>query len=221
MSWPDLCARRCRRLGERRRRLPCPQHQRQRLPCPQHQRGVTLIELLTVLVVAAILVGAAVPALDGMLRAYRLRLAAADFLGAVELTRAQAIMQGQKVTLAPTDASLDWVGGWTVFIDRDGDRRPGAGDDILMRHPPLAPRAGSGAAPAIAFTMNFGPQQGPPYLAYNSMGRGCSHLSSLSARFGTVTLAQGRQLRRIKINMLGRARLCDPDRDAACAGADG
>ena len=73
----------------------------------------------------------------------------------------------------------------------------------------------------LTIGMNFGKQQGPPYVAYNSMGRSCSHTSSLTARFGTFTIAQGRQLRRIKINMLGRARLCDPARDGAgCAGAD-
>ncbi len=186
----------------------------------RRQCGITLIELLIVLAISAVLLGVGFPALGDMVRSYRLRLAAADFLDAVELTRAQAILLGQKVTLAPTDPGGDWAGGWTVFIDSDGDRRPGAGDEILMRHPALA--GTSGAPPDINFTMNFGSQQGPPYLAYNSMGRGCSHLSSLTARFGTMTLAQGRQLRRIKINMLGRARLCDPARDAAtCAGADG
>lgn len=179
--------------------------------------GFGLAELLAVLAISAILLMVALPSLGSQLRAYRLRLAAADFLGAVELARGQAMGLGQTTMLVPSEASLDWAGGWTVFIDRNGDRRPDAGDDILLRHPPLAP--------GIAIYLAFASQQGPPYLAYNSMGRGCSHNNSMAARFGTVTLAQGRQLRRIKINMLGRARLCDPDREgagngAACAGAD-
>ncbi|WP_426197518.1 GspH/FimT family pseudopilin [Massilia sp. DWR3-1-1] len=185
-------------------------------PPRRRRRGFGLTELLAVLAIAAIVLGVAMPAMHEWLLAYRLRLAAADFLGAVELTRGQAIALGQNVLLAPTGATLDWADGWTVFVDRNGDRRPDDGDDILMRHPPLAP-----SMPSIAFTMHFGSQQGPPYLAYNSMGRGCSHSSSLAPRFGTLTLLQGRQVRRIKINMLGRARLCDPGRDAAaCAGVD-
>jgi len=185
------------------------------------QNAFTLVELLMVLAIAAILLAVALPAVEGMMRAYRLRLAAAELFGAVELARGQAIALGQKVTLAPSTATLDWADGWTVFIDHDGNRRPDAGDDILMRHPALAHASTAQEKAEISVSLNFGTQQGPPYLAYNSMGRGCSHLSSLTPRFGTLTLAQGRHIRRIKINMLGRARLCDPGLDAAnCAGAD-
>lgn len=174
--------------------------------------GATLLELLVVLAIAAILSGVAAPALGDAVRAYRLRLAAADLFGAVELARGQAMALGRKVVLAPTADTLDWADGWTVFIDVDGDRRPGSGDTILMRHPPVAR--------GIGFTMNFGKQQGPPYLAYNSTGRGCSDGNSLAPRFGTMTLADGGRIRRIKINMLGRARLCDPGREPlTCAGA--
>ena len=175
--------------------------------------GFSLIELITVVAICAILFGVAMPALDDMVRSYRLRLAAADLLGAIELARGQAIAQGQKVLLAPSEPSLSWADGWTVFIDRNGDRRPGPGDEILMRHPPLQ------GNPTI--DMAFGGQQGPPYLAYNGMGRGCTHSNSLAPRFGTVTLTLGRHTRRVKINMLGRARLCDPAvSGAACSGPD-
>jgi type IV fimbrial biogenesis protein FimT len=219
----DSAVRPRRRLGcDRRRAWPAMVCSPWYSTCGRRrQRAFTLVELLIVMAIAAVLLGVALPAIDGMLRAYRLRLAAAELFGAVELARAQAIALGQKVTLAPSAATLDWADGWTVFIDRNGNRRPDGGDDILMRHPALAHASSAQEKAEIAVSLNFGVQQGPPYLAYNSMGRGCSHLSSLTPRFGTLTLAQGRQIRRIKINMLGRARLCDPGRDAAvCAGAD-
>lgn len=176
-------------------------------------RGLGLIELLAVLAIAAILATIALPAMGQMVRAYRMRLAAAELLGAVELARGQAIALGHTVLVAPSAPSLDWSDGWSVFIDRNGDRRPDPGDLILMLHPALA-------AP-LRFTMQFGSQQGPPYLAYNSMGRGCNHANSLASRFGTLTVSEGGAALRIKINMLGRARLCNPARDgAACDGAD-
>jgi type IV fimbrial biogenesis protein FimT len=177
----------------------------------RRQAAFTLIELLAVLAISAILLSVALPAVGEMLRAYRLKLAARDLLGAVELARGQAIASGQKVLLAPSSDSLSWSDGWTVFIDRNGNRRPDAGDLIIGRHPAIDP--------GIAISMHFGGQQGSPYLAYNSMGRGCNHNNSLAPRFGTLTVAQGGLQRRIKINMLGRARLCDPGRDGAnCAG---
>lgn len=186
---------------------------RRRWPGPCRQHGVTLLELLAVLAISAVLLGIALPATGDMLRTYRLKLAASDLHAAVELTRGQAIATGQTVLLAPASASLSWSDGWTVFIDRNGNRRPDAGDTILSRHPPLAP--------GISINMHFGSQQDFPYLAYNSAGRGCKYNSSLIARFGTLTVADGRARRRIKINMLGRARLCDPARDGAqCAGDD-
>lgn len=181
--------------------------------CRAHWRGFALLELLAVVAIAAVVLGVTLPSLGDMLRSYRLRLAAGELLGAIELTRGQAIATGRNVMLAPSEASLAWPDGWTVFVDNNGNRRPDPGDVIVMRSQPLAP--------GISIDMHFGVQQGPPYLAYNSAGRGCSHNNSLAPRFGTLNLVQGDHVRRIKINMLGRPRLCDPARDAAnCTGSE-
>jgi type IV fimbrial biogenesis protein FimT len=59
----------------------------------------------------------------------------------------------------------------------------------------------------------------PYYIAYNGAGRSCADGNSAAARWGTVSLYHGGHIRRIKINMLGRARVCDPARDAGCDGA--
>jgi type IV fimbrial biogenesis protein FimT len=58
-------------------------------------------------------------------------------------------------------------------------------------------------------------------FAYNAAGRACSAGNSLAARWGTLSLTQGEDVRNIKINMLGRVRVCDPAQDRAnCDGAD-
>jgi type IV fimbrial biogenesis protein FimT len=120
--------------------------------------------------------------------------------------------------LAPRDAAgLDWRSGWTVFVDRDGDGRPGPGEEKVLEHGPLAP----GMAVDFAFTSAAPPH----YIAYNGAGRGCSAANGAQSRLGTLSLfagggsGDGGAVRRIKINMLGRARLCDPARDAGCDGA--
>jgi type IV fimbrial biogenesis protein FimT len=181
----------------------------------RRQGGVTLLELVTVLAISAVMMSIALPDMRQMIRSQQLKAAVNDLFGAIDLTRTQAITRGRRVQLVPADGEApDWSRGWVVFVDEDGDRRPGGGEEVIMRHGPLA--AG------IVVDAAFSSQQGAPYLAYNSMGRSCSDTSSLAARWGTLSLIQGQQTRRIKINMLGRARICDPARDGAnCAGAGG
>jgi type IV fimbrial biogenesis protein FimT len=179
---------------------------------PRRHAGFTLFELVTVLAIGTLMCGIALPDMRQMIRSQQLKVAVNDLFGAIELTRTQAIARGRRVQLVPASGDpLDWSGGWVVFIDDDGDRRPGGAEEIIMRHGPLAD--------GIVVDAAFSSQQGSPYLAYNSMGRSCSDASSLAARWGTLSLIQGRQTRRIKINMLGRARICDPARDgASCSG---
>ena len=176
--------------------------------------GFSLAELLVVLAIVVVMAGVALPDYRQMIRAQQLKAATNDLFGAIDLTRTQAIARGRRVQLVPLDAAgRDWSGGWVVFVDRNGDRRPGFGEEVIMRY----------GAPAKGITVEaaFSNQQGASYLAYNSMGRSCSDTSSQAARFGTLSLVQDSQIRRIKINMLGRARLCDPARDGAnCTGPD-
>lgn len=178
---------------------------------PRARRGFSLPELLVVGAIAAILLGVAAPQLAALLRAQQLRNATGDLFGALSLARAQAIARNERVAVAPRDAAgSDWTRGWTVFVDRDGDARPGAGDAILSVHEALP--AGFGAA--FAFTQPAAAH----YIAYNGAGRSCGDTSA-SARWGTLSLFHGGAVRRIKINMLGRARACNPERDANCDGA--
>ncbi|MES2758772.1 MAG: GspH/FimT family pseudopilin [Pseudomonadota bacterium] len=179
-----------------------------------HRRcGFTVVELAIVLAVVAVTMSVALPDLRQMVRSHQLKATVNDLFGAIDLARSQAIARGRKVMLVPADgAGSDWSSGWVVFVDADGDRRPGGAEEVIMRHGRLPP--------GIAIDATFSSQQGAPYLAYNSMGRSCSDTSSLAARWGTLSLAMGQQRRRIKINMLGRARICDPARDGASCGGD-
>lgn len=179
----------------------------------RRQRGFSLAELMVVLAIAAILMAGALPGMSALVRSQQLKAAAHDLLGAIALARSQAVARGSRVELAPADpAGIDWSRGWVVFADRDGDRRPGAGDDIISVHAALPQ--------GIAIGSTFPNKRGADYIAYNGAGRSCTDTSSLAARWGTLSLFQGEHTRRIKINMLGRARLCDPVRHgAACSGA--
>lgn len=163
------------------------------------------------LALSAILLGMAVPDLRALVRAQQLKAATGDLFAAIGMARAQALARGRQVKLVPIDpAGADWSRGWRVVDDRDGDGLIGA-DEVLAEHGPAAP----GVAIGFAFT-NAAP---PYYIAYNGAGRSCADGNGAAARWGTVSLFHGGGIRRIKINMLGRARVCNPARDAGCDGA--
>lgn len=180
---------------------------------PPRASAFSLTELMAVLLIAAIALAVAAPDLRAMIRAHQLNGAVNDLFGAIGLTRAQAMARGERVLLAPLEpAGADWSLGWVAFVDRDGDRRPGGSDELIATHGPV----GKG----IVVSAVFSSQKLPDYLAYNSAGRSCTSTSSAAARWGTLSLFQGQQTRRIKINMLGRARVCAPARDGATCGGE-
>lgn len=176
------------------------------------RRGVSMVELMAVLAVIAVVLSIGAPGLRELIQVQQLKAATNDLFSAIDLARSQAMARNSRVTLAPRDpAGVDWSRGWTVFVDRDGDRVPGTLDEIITVHGPLA----GGMAMHFAFTSSAPPH----YIAYNGAGRSCSDTGSAQARWGTLSLFHGRHTRRIKINMLGRARVCDPARDTTCEGA--
>jgi type IV fimbrial biogenesis protein FimT len=173
--------------------------------------GFSMIELLVVLAVASVLLAIGAPGLRELIRTQQLKTATNDLFAAIGLARAQALARGDIVMLLPKGTGgADWRRGWTVFLDRDGDRQPGPGDTVLAEHGPLAQDL------AVAFS--FTSPAPPYYIAYNGAGRSCRDGNPAAARYGTLSLFHGAGIRRIKINMLGRARSCNPARDASCDG---
>lgn len=173
--------------------------------------GFSLVELTVTLAVAAVLIAIAAPNMRDLVRTQQLKAATGDLFAAIDFTRAQALARGRQVRLAPRDADgVDWAAGWQIYDDRDGDG-VAAPAELIAEHGPLAP----GIAAVFAFT-----SPAPPYyIAYNGAGRSCAAGNSAAARYGTLSLFYGERIRRIKINMLGRPRVCDPARDDACDGA--
>ncbi len=162
-----------------------------------------MVELAVVLAIAAVLLGIAIPNLQTLIMQQRLRSTVNDLFAAIDLTRSEALGRGSRVEMAPADPlGVNWNQGWVVFVDRDGNQRPGPDDEVIFTHGPVAK--------GISMVSVFSSGHAPTYIAYNGAGRSCSAVSGLAARWGTVSFFQGKNTRRIKINMLGRARICDP-----------
>lgn len=175
-----------------------------------HDDGMTLLELMLALVIAAILMAVASANLGPLLQRQQLRSATNDLFSAISLTRSSAIARGSRVLLMPL--ASDWSAGWVVFADLNGNLAFDAGDELIFEQGPVAR--------GILVSAAFSSPHPPSYLAYNGAGRSCSATNSMAARWGTLSLVLGKQARHIKINMLGRARVCDPAIEpASCSGA--
>lgn len=170
--------------------------------------GFTLLELMIVLAILSILFASALPDLSNMLAGRQLRAASADLLASINATRAQAIAMRRVVTLVPVNGN--WQQGWLVMIDTNANRSADQGEAVLSRHQPPPSR--------LLVRARFTDATAPFYVAYNAAGRSCRAAHPNAANFGTITLELAGTQRNIKINMQGRARLCDPALEpATCA----
>src|SRR5271170_2758466 len=86
--------------------------------------GFTLIELLTVITVVAVLLVIAVPSFKYVTSANRASSEINGLLGDMQFARAEAIREGQTVTICasingvpPCSVSTSWQTGWIVFSD--------------------------------------------------------------------------------------------------------
>ncbi|WP_082507496.1 GspH/FimT family pseudopilin [Duganella sp. Root336D2] len=170
--------------------------------------GFTLMELMIVLAILSILFASALPDLSNMLAGRQLRAASADLLAAINDTRAQAIARRRVVTLLAKNGS--WQQGWLIVIDANVNRSADEGEAILFRHVAASER--------LQVRARFTDNTAPAYISYNAAGRSCRAAHPNAANFGTITLELAGTQRNIKINMQGRARLCDPVLEpATCA----
>ncbi|CDG84425.1 GspH/FimT family pseudopilin [Janthinobacterium agaricidamnosum] len=175
-------------------------------------QGFTLLELMVVLLIAAVLGAAGTLSMRDMVARQQLRTTTNDLFAAIDLTRSLAIARGSRVMLMPLDpGGVDWSQGWVIFADRNGNSVFDDADELIVQQGPVA----SG----ITISSVFSSGHAPFYIAYNGAGRSCSANNSMAARWGTLSVVLGKRARHIKINMLGRVRVCDPqETPATCSG---
>lgn len=94
---------------------------------PRKSGGVTLIELMTVLVVLGILASMAAPSFLDMLQRNRVATRINAFVGDLQFARSEAIRQGIPVTVCASSDGRSCIGratwntGWIIFADPDSN----------------------------------------------------------------------------------------------------
>ncbi len=137
-----------------------------------HQKeGFSLVEILVVLVVLAVGLGAGVPAFFDLIASHRMSGTVNDIIGGIHLARSEAIKRRQVVMLcaasgeAPACAAGAGLGdGWLVFVDTDGNGNYDAGgaDELIRR--------GDGLAAANGIRIDASPADALAYVAFDPRG---------------------------------------------------
>jgi len=165
--------------------------------------GFSLVELMVTVAIAAILMAIAAPSFSIFIDNQKLLTTATEFYSAVNMTRSEAIKRGAQVTLAANDGAT-WTSGWTVFVDTNGNARPDAGETTIFTHDATSKKM------EVAGQFTDGAS---PYISYTGNGRSRTNASSQQPQAGTISFKLGVATRRVKVNFLGRARICNPDTD--------
>ena len=105
-------------------------------------RGASMMETMTALVIAATLVGAAVPALSALVGRGQADAATEQMVSAVHFLRHLAVTRRTTATLCPGSGSRcgrrnSWHHGAIIFLDGDADGRLDVDDEVVRRLPPL------------------------------------------------------------------------------------
>lgn len=132
--------------------------------------GFTIIELMITLLVAAILVGAGIPALSDFVSERSLAADISRFNGALAIARSEAITRGKNVVVCPSSdgesclASTEWAGGWIVFRDLNSDQAADLGTKSCAATEDCILRYDQGMKDATKLTA------GANYLGFNGRG---------------------------------------------------
>jgi type IV fimbrial biogenesis protein FimT len=154
-------------------------------------QGLTLVEMLIVLVILGIMTTLAVPPFSELLGRHRLAASVNDLHAAILLARSEAVKRGIVVALRPVQGN--WANGWTVATDPDADGRLDAGEVVLLQHE------------ALATTTRVTADTTPGYIAFGLDGESRRNNGGFLA--ATLTLCEGGKTSSLILARGGRVRL--------------
>ncbi len=109
----------------------------------RNEQGLTLIELLIVISIAAILMTIGLPAMAGFVAENRVTAKTNLMMAHIQYARHSAVTLRSNVVACPSDdqqtcsGSNRWDGGWIIFVDRNNNRhQPERPEDVLRVVPP-------------------------------------------------------------------------------------
>lgn len=175
---------------------------------PVRTGGFTLVETALTTAILALLAALSIPALGALLERHRAGAAMGTLSTQMQLARMAAITYRRPAVLCPSadgrscSGGTDWSGGWMLFLDRDGNHRPDAADEILR----VESDSGRPGLRLVGTT-------GRPRIRYLPDGRSAGSNVTIS-----VCSAKGELLGAVIVNNMGRPRSFRPAAPAPCPG---
>lgn len=122
--------------------------------------GFSLVEMLTTMSILAILLVVASPGLASLTSANALSSAQSELAAAMMLARGEAMKRGTQIGLTATApvAGTEFTGGWTIFVDSNGNGLYDVGEVIVRQQP------------AYRTNVRISTASGTTTLAFNSRG---------------------------------------------------
>ena len=187
-----------------------------RFPLWHHAlRGFTLVEMMITVALMAVMLAIAVPSFTAYRRNSELASISNGFVAALNAARSEAMKRNMYAMVTPVNNNSDWTAGWVAFVDVDGDNSFGTGDIEVFRQP---------ATPSyLTFTGNNSLGATKSHARYDGSGFSRPVGDLLNATLSisrTDAAGDPRHIRRIKIAITGRVRVCTPTSgsDTACSG---
>jgi type IV fimbrial biogenesis protein FimT len=112
------------------------------------QFGISLIEVMVTLAIVAIVVGLALPSLQGVLGGSEMRATGNQLMYSLQTARSEAIKRSTPVALCPSKnqpanapvCDGTYEDGWIVFVDADQNGVQSEGDEVLQQSEALPPK---------------------------------------------------------------------------------
>lgn len=181
--------------------------------------GFTLIELMVTIALMAIMLSIAAPSFTSFRRNSELASIANNFLAALNAARTEAMKRNMFALVVPVNNDNDWSKGWVVFIDANDNGAYDSSSDILVMQQEAPP-------PYITLTGNNSTAASASYVRYDGSGFSRPKGSDLANTTLTISRSDAgsdfRQIRRVKIAVTGRPRVCTPQSssDRNCSAGD-